>query len=157
MADKDPSEKDKESEPKPDDLYNSMSSIVPRREVDLPEENGKSDGENGLGGTFTDRQDYAPKLSDMQVADKRLNPDLGHKHLNVLEMSRTFPDIYNPFFRMLVKDLIRNNPDMRVSEAMAYVNTALSISIDGEGRIDMIHIMGRAVEAESEKNKMTAM
>jgi hypothetical protein len=73
-------------------------------------------------------------------------------------MSRTFPDVYNYLFEILVKDMVKKSlasgSPISVPEAMAYVNTALSISIDGEGRIDEITIAkGHIAQAEEEKNK----
>lgn len=140
-----------------DKLFEDMSGIEPPRDVDEVEKTGgNGDGDHE---DLEARIEGSPKLSDMQTAVKQLNPDLGYKHLNVIQVSRTFPDVYNPLLRILVKSLIRTalckNIKLSVAEAIAYVNTALSISIDGEGRIDIIHCLGRAVaEVEKDKNSM---
>jgi hypothetical protein len=133
-------------------VWGQLKSIVPERDIEVPEE-GNGGNEHG---ELESRMDSYRKLTDLQVADKRLNPDLGIKHLNFLQMSRTFPDVYNPMFRILVKDILKNHPEYTVAEAIAYVSTALSISIDGEGRIDEIHIMGKAAEATAEQAKKDA-
>lgn len=139
------------------DLFRNMSEIAPLRNEELEDEDFEKDGDEDEHGTLEERIEGSRKLTDFQVADKRLNPELGFRHLNVLQMSRTFPDIYNPMFRILVKDLIKNS-QMSVAEALAYVNTALSISIDGEGRIDVIQIArGHIVQTEEEKNKGVAL
>lgn len=146
----------KEESSESDKAFEQMSSIVPPREVDMPEETG-GNGDGGGHDTLEERMESSPKLSDMQTADKRLFPDLAGKlpiqWINKLMVSRVFPDIYNPLFRICVKELVRNT-EMSVAEAIAYVNTAISIAIDGEGRIDEIRITGRAAEAESDKSKM---
>ena len=134
-----------------DRLFQSMQTINPVRDdvgdEEVPQE--EVDGEQSL----EERMEGSRKPTDFQVADKRLNPDLLHRHLNILEVSRTFPDVYNPLFRILVKDLVRNT-GLSVAEAIAYVNTALSISIDGEGRLDIIAIARQgALASEEEKNK----
>lgn len=149
-----------------DRLFNEMATVEPRRNVELADEGDAEDRIVDDGGdTLDDRIKYSPKLTDMQVADKRLNPDLGFDHLNIIQMGRTFPDVYNPLFRILTKSLIRSsltkeadngkgkNKKITVAEAIAKVNTALSISIDGEGRLDEIHILGSSVRDNEEKSK----
>jgi hypothetical protein len=137
-----------------DKLFQSMRTINPVRddigEDEAPEEGGgSSDTEQSL----EERLEGGRKPSDLQIADKRLNPDLGVKHLNVQQMSRVFPDVYNPLFRIQVKDLIKNS-GMSVAEAITYVNTSLSIAIDGEGRLDEIAIMKQgSVNTDEDKGK----
>ncbi len=134
------------------DLFEKMSEIVPQRDIES-EDSGEDDGEDDGRGTLEERIESGRKLTDLQVADKRLNPDLGFRHLNVIQMSRVFPDNYTPLFRILVKDLLKNSY-LSVAEAIAYVNTAVSIGIDGEGRIDEIMIAkGHIAQAEEEKTK----
>ncbi len=142
-------------EEKKTDLFQQMATVVPPRNVETTEVDSEGEGQEPT----EDRFAYSPKMTDMQVADKRLNPDLGVSYLNILEMSRTFPDVYNPLFRILVKSEVRKSlrekgkKKTSLAEIMAKVNTALSISIDGEGRIDVINIMGRAMTNEEEKAK----
>jgi hypothetical protein len=133
-------------------LWGTLKSVEPALPVELPDDGKDGDGHE----TLDDRMDSFRKLSDLQVADRRLNPDLGVAHLNTLQMSRIFPDTYNPLFRILVKGLLRRFPDMAVDEAIAKVTTATSIAIDGEGRIDEITIMGKSAEAETEKTMKKA-
>jgi hypothetical protein len=134
-------------------VWNQLKSIVPERDIAVSEDAKDGGDEHG---ELESRMESSRKLTDLQVADKRLNPDLGDRYLNVLQMSRVFPDVYNAMFRILVKDLLKKHPEYTVAEAISLVSTALSIAIDGEGRIDEIHIMGKAVEAETEKAKKDA-
>jgi hypothetical protein len=134
-----------------DTVYDKLSNIVPEREI---EGNDELDIDiSGNQQSLGERMEYAPNLSDMQTADKRLFPDMGEKrkHLNILQVSRVFPDHYNPLLSMLVKDLLMNDPDLSVSEATTYAHTALSIAIDGEGRIDELQLLGGAIKTENEK------
>lgn len=135
--------------------------------VDLPEDNvGSSDTPQYS--SLEERINSGKKKSDMEVVDARLFPDLGFKHLNVMQVSRVFPDSFNPLLRIMVKSLVRHNlcsveydkdgnvvkkPKMSVAEAIAFVNTSLTIGIDGEGRIDEIHVFGRSAETEESKAK----
>ena len=131
-------------------IYQNMSAVEPELEV-------KDDilgDEKTEYSSLKDRMNVSPKLTDMQTADKRLFPDLGYPHLNDVQVSRIFPDVYNPMSRILVKDLIRNSDEnMRVAEAIATVNTAVSIAIDGEGRIDELGLAGVSHEENMEKEK----
>ena len=138
-----------------DKLFESMRTINPVRD-DIGGEEAPSEGGGGSDEdqSLEERLESGRKPTDLQIADKRLFPDLaGVKHLNVQQMSRVFPDVYNPLFRIQVKDLIKNT-GMSVAEAIAYVNTSLSIAIDGEGRLDLIAVAKNGnVQTEDEKNK----
>lgn len=147
--------------------------------VELPEDNGGS-SDTPQYNSLEERINYGKKKTDMEVVDTRLFPDLGFKHLNVIQVARVFPDSFNPLLRIMVKSLIRDflcggsivavltnkgkpvldeasKPIVRiidsVAEAIALVYTALTIAIDGEGRIDEIHVFGRSAETEESKAK----
>lgn len=136
-------------------IFQEMSAIAPELDVDVGgeaaiEDDGDGDGHRSLEEVMAG----TPNLSDMQAADRRLYPDLGEKYLNHIQVSRVFPDVYNPMARILVKDLLqKSNGDLSVAEAIANVNTGMSIGIDGEGRIDMLGLVGKATDAEVEKEK----
>jgi hypothetical protein len=109
-------------------------------------------GDNGAG-TIEERIETSPKKSDMQIVTERLNPDLGIKHLNVMEMSRIFPDVYDPMFWLHVKGAMKHD-GLRLDQSIAYVNTSLSIAIDGEGRMDVIQVAGKGMmETDETKEK----
>jgi hypothetical protein len=135
-----------------DRLFHEMSEFNPPRKVDV---SGGELGGNGAGDGFGEGGERIKK-TDLQVADDRLNPDLSDKgrmpFLNFLQMGRTFPDVYNPLFRILVKYVVKTF-HFPVAEAMARVNTALSISIDGEGRIDEIALAKGLGEIKAEAEK----
>lgn len=137
-----------------DQLFNKQSEFSPLRDTELEDED-LSEDEHGV---LEDRMEGGRKPTDYQVLAKILNPDFGYKHLNLVATGRTFPDVYNYLFSILVKDLIKKSlaegASLSVAEAMATVNTALSKSIDGEGILDNIaaYTKGHVSEVE-EKNK----
>ena len=136
-----------------DIIYESFSEITSERNIPSKEPDDLDIDGVERGRTLGEIMADSPNLSDMQTADKRLFPNMGEKrtHLNILQVSRVFPDHYNPLLSMLVKDLLMNDPDLSVSEATTYAHTALSIAIDGEGRIDELQLMGSAIKTEQEK------
>ncbi len=132
--------------------WDKFKEIVPERDdVVIPEgeDEKKSEGHK----TLSQRMLESPNLTDAQTAIQVLLPDLIKRWLNVLQVSRIFPDTYNHFFRIFIKDLMRTDRGMTLAEAIAYVSTALSIAIDGEGRIDILGVIGRASQMEMEKDK----
>ena len=141
-----------EQNPNPDELYDQLKQVEPARVVPIPED-GEPDDIKGA--TMGERSESSPKLSDFQSALKVLLPKM-ESFLDVIQVSRIFPDVYNPMFSLLVKGLLEEVDDMSMSKAIAYVNTALSIAIDGEGRIDITALYGRASETEMEKTKASA-
>jgi len=135
----------------PEDLYDSLKSVEPRR----PSEPDDTKGTDAKVKTMEEMSAESPKLSDLQSALQFLLPKL-QGYLNIIQVGRVFPDIYNPLLSILVKDLLADDDEMSVATAIAYANTALSIGIDGEGRIDVIGLYGRASETEVEKEKAKA-
>lgn len=99
----------------------------------------------------------APNLSDAQAAMKTLMPDTGYKHLNLLQVSRVFPDSYIPLQSILVKDLLSGDEDLTVAEAITLAHTSESIAVDGDGRIDVITILGAAKAADRDAEKMAGL
>lgn len=127
-------------------LYNELAEITPERVINVAEE----PAENGNHKSMKERLEESPNLSDMQTADRRMFPDMGRKHLNRLLVSRVFPDVYNPLYRIIVKDAIKSDmskpleEQQTVGEILTDCNTAMSIPIDGEGRIDELGLAGVA-------------
>ncbi len=143
--------------PEANDLFRKMSEIAPLRDAELEDEDFEKDRDDDEHGTLEERIDSGRKLTDFQTLSNILNPNFGFTHLNLVAMGRTFPDIYNPYFRILLKDLIKNS-NLSVAEAIAYANTALSKSIDGEGIIDNIVAYTKGnKEATTEQNKGVAL
>lgn len=138
------------------DIYNQLAEIAPERTVNIGEEPSESGHKS-----MKEKLEENPNLTDMQTADRRMFPDMGRTHLNRLLVSRVFPDVYNPLFRIIVKDAIK--ADFRkplkerqsVGEIITDCNTAMSIPIDGEGRIDELGLAGVAHDEKlaSEANK----
>lgn len=131
-------------------IYDKLSTVVDERDVELVDDDDDIEGHK----TLSEKMTEAPNLSDIQTAFKQLYPKSGTTYLDDLQVSRVFPDVYNPLSRIFVKDLLqKSNGDMSVAEAIARVNTPMSIGIDGEGRIDAIAMMGKASDAEVEKER----
>lgn len=133
-----------------DSLFNSLRSPQPARVMDDSEE------DENLGGianeSISERMEESPNLTDVQSALKVLLPKMT-RYLNPLQVSRVFPDTYNALFRLLVKDLLQEDDSLSVGEAIATVTTVLSIAIDGEGRIDVIALYGKASDTEIAKSE----
>ena len=142
---------DESQEPKTIALYDRLKTVEPLREV-LSDEADEEDVLGVEGRTMSEQAEFSPRLSDVQSALKLLLPKL-QGYLNVLQVSRVFPDTYNALFNLLVKDMLDTDPNLTFGEACAYVYTALSIAIDGEGRIDVIGLYGKVAEQELEKEK----
>jgi len=137
-------------EDKDTDLFNELAGIAPPKDVDENEEDSASGGDS-----MTERKEENPNLTDLQTFNKTLFPDLLKKWLNVLQVSRVFPDTYNHLLRLCVKDLMKQDKEITLVEAIAYVSTALSIAIDGEGRIDVLALSGCTNQAEKDTNKLS--
>ncbi len=137
-----------------DQLFEKMSSVEPARDVEIPEDEGESGGGDGGHETLDERIDYSPKKSDVQVVVEKLSPDLKVNYLNVMQVARIFPDVFDALFWANVKSVMRRE-GLSLIEAIDYVTTSLSIGIDGEYRIELVKIMGRASEVEETKAKNT--
>ncbi len=133
-------------------VYEKIAKIIPERNVEMP---GEEDGDI-RNKTASERAAESPNLSDMQTFVKQLYPNLITKWLNALQMARIFPETINKLSRIFVKQLLRDNPDISLAEAIAYVETALTIAIDGEGRIDLLAVAGVSHTENLEKEKMRA-
>lgn len=134
-----------------DALFASMRTINPVRD-DLGEEVVPSEGADAEQ-DLDERMESSRKMSDIQVIDRRLNPDLKVHYLNVQTMGRVFPDSYTPLFRIQVKDLVKNH-GFSVPEAITLVNTSLSMAIDGEHILDEIQISRQgAISSDEDKAK----
>lgn len=136
------------------DLYNQLAEVAPERTINVAEDNG-----DGNHKSMKERLEESPNLSDMQTADRRMFPDMGRKHLNRLLVARVFPDVYNPLYRIIVKDAIKSDmskpleEQQTVGEILTDCNTAMSIPIDGEGRIDELGLAGVAHDEKMELEK----
>jgi hypothetical protein len=137
-----------------DAIFNNMSEIQPPRDVE--DEGDIFGGDEGEAESINERMKMGRKMSDFQIADMRLNPDLSNNgltpYLQMITMGRTFPDVYNDLLNIFVKDILRSTP-LTATQAIASANTALSESIDGEARIDTIVMIKGAGESKTEEEK----
>lgn len=106
-------------------------------------------------GDLDDIMANSRKKSDIEIVIAKLFPEFPAKWLNALLVSRVFPDAFNHMQWLCVKELVATTK-MTVVEAVAYVYAVLSIAIDGEGRIDGIHIIGQGGQSEETKAKSNA-
>lgn len=111
------------------------------------------EGDNGAKPKpLIDKMEEALELSDMQSAIAKLFPgDLGNRVINALMIARVAPDVFIPLLKMLVNEqIIKSNPNKAISVAftVAELYTALSIGLDGKGRIDQIELAGASKETE---------
>jgi hypothetical protein len=144
-----------------DAQWKEFSELLPERtDVKVPEDDefnsigGESSGGDDDSGTLSQRMKSSPKLSDAQTFDLRLFPAMKKEWLEILQVSRVFPDTYNHLFRIFVKDLMREDRKLTLAQAIAYVHTSLSIAIDGEGRIDELALSGATSnKADEDKSR----
>jgi hypothetical protein len=68
----------------------------------------------------------------------KLFPSIPSQLLNSLLVSRVFPDVSGSIFTICVKEIIRKE-GLSVTEAVARLQQYLSITIDGEARIDELY------------------
>jgi len=138
-----------EAEDKSETLWERMAEVKsPRGEVVLADEEIPS----GRSGSLLKRTQQSPKMSDMQIADKRLFPVLKETvaWLSYLMVARVSPETYLPLRNIVVKHLLKDFSDLQMAEAVVIAETAISIAIDGEGRIDELALFGRSSEAEED-------
>ncbi len=140
-----------------DEQWKSFSELIPERDdVKIPDDDlddvmgGGEPNVESSSGTLSQRMKLSPKLTDAQTFDLRLFPSMKKEWLEILQVSRVFPDTYNHLFRIFVKDLMREDKKITLAQAIAYVHTALSIAIDGEGRIDELALSSGAMQKEDD-------
>ena len=154
----DESKPESEKKSEADKLFGSLPGIdlTPKRQIEGSEDN--SGGGNGDGGGHGDidwEMSHSRKKSDIQSAYDILFPDVPLPWLKTLMVSRVFPDAFNHMLSLGVKEVLRTTK-WTMGEAVAYVEAVLTIAIDGEGRLDGIHIIvhGGDVETTKEQNKI---
>lgn len=135
--------------------YDSLSEIAPpRTDVAINPEL-----EDDLAGSLSQRMKVSPKMSDTQIVDKRLFPILREtvEWLNHLMVARIMPETYMPLRTLIVKHLLKTYKgyELSMTEATVLAETALSIGIDGEGRLDIVHLFSKLTEVNQEdKSKL---
>lgn len=136
-----------------DSLYGRLAEVRPTR-TDIEPMQGIVFEDDG-GGSLSQRMRGSPKMSDTQVVDKRLFPPLKDavEWLNHLMVGRVFPEQLIPLKRIIGKHLLKEYNDMSVAEATVLADVAVSIAIDGEGRMDIIHLFSKLSETTEEKDK----
>jgi hypothetical protein len=136
-------------------IYDQMRELKPPRTSAITPNDVDDNMDVEWDGGLRKRMQMSPKLSDMQTADKRLFPVLKENvdWLNNLMVARVYPETYIPFRNIIVKNLLKEYPEMSVTEALALAELALSVAIDGEGRIDELALFGGSSAMAEEKEK----
>lgn len=149
-----PNEPQKKSEA--DELFSRQPGLA--LEPKLPSSNSSDGGGNGDGnhGDVDDIMLTSRKRSDIEIVISKLFPEFPIKWLSYLLVSRVFPDAFNNILWLCVKELVATSK-MTVVEAVATVYAVISIAIDGEGRIDGIHIIGQGSQADEANKAKTGM
>jgi len=134
-----------------DSLYGRLSEVRPARSDVAVKDESLDDG----GGSLAQRMKSSPKMSDTQVVDKRLFPILKETvdWLNNLMIARVFPETLNPLRNIIVKHLLQEYSEMVFAEAVAITEVALTVAIDGEGRMDIIHLFSKMKEDIEDEKK----
>lgn len=149
-------ESEKKSEA--DKLFESLpdvESTAKRSSSDTAGGGNGGNGDNSGGhGDIEWEMTHSRKKSDIQSAYDMLFPEIPVEWLKHLRISRVFPDAFNYMLSLGVKELLRTTK-MTMGEAVAYVESVLTIAIDGEGRLDGIHIIVHGgVEEQKDQNKV---
>lgn len=126
--------------------YDLLSSIEPERLETVADDGIEHK-------TVTEQQAASPKLTDMQAADKRLFPEFLVPWLNHLQVSRITPETYIPMKTVLVMCVLEEYPGLSFGEVQVMLEAAMSIGLDGEGRIDELTLVGASAAKEAAKNK----
>lgn len=117
--------------------WQGLSQLKAEREgVELPD-SGEDIPDDG-GGTLAQRTVTSPKMTDFQTLVAQLSPTLKAKWLELIRVSRVFPEAFPNLERLFIKGLLCEYTDMSLVEATAIVYHVLSTGFDGEGRIELI-------------------
>lgn len=97
----------------------------------------------------------SPKMTEFQVLDSRLFPKLREdaEWLDNLMMGRVFPDTLNPLRNIIMKHLLQEDEDISFAEAVVIAEVAVTVPLDGMGRLDEIHSYIKGGDKEEEGKK----
>jgi len=135
------------------DMYREMSIIEPPRAV--KKDPHPSNGDDPDASSVTASVDYTPDLSDMQAALAALFPArLGDQVSNAVMVGRVAPEAFLHLIQMMTIDkTMRSDPDkpLDFSAALIEAYVLAGIGLDGEGRIDLVTLLGAAKQEEAAK------
>ena len=127
--------------------YEAKKTLVPEREVDV--------GEGEEHKSLAEKEAESPNLTDLQTSLKRLFPKFQDIEIDKIAqasmVARIFPDTYMPLLRMTVISLLEKHApteDIDIIGTISLVNAAMSIGLDGKGRIDALELAGSAKDSE---------
>lgn len=146
MAD-DAEEKDDIPEPK-EDIYHKLTTKEPELPVDVPDDETHK--------PLDQAEAESPNQTDLQATLKRLFPHFKHKYIDSVAqaamVARIAPDIFLDMHYLTVTSVVEemecDGEEIDVQSVINLVYAALSIGLDGKGRIDALELAGSQRETE---------
>lgn len=142
-----------DNEDKSQSAYDRLSEINPPKSDAKIELDSEISPITETGGSLTNRMKLSPKKTDIQVVMDVLFPEIEIPWLKNLMVARIFPETFNPLRNIIAKHLLQEYPEMSVAQALSVAELVLTVPLDGEGRLDAIHISSKLKEIEDEKDK----
>ena len=117
-------------------------------EPDRSEEVGNAPTAINFGQSAAETEGTSPNDSDLQTTYKALLPKLKQTDINelmqLLMVSRIFPDTYLNKKFLTVMSLKRRHPEIPIMDLENYVDSAMSIGYMGKARLEIVVVQGRA-------------
>ena len=117
-------------------------------EPDRSEEVGTAPTAINFGQSAAETEGTSPNDSDLQTTYKALLPKLKQTDINelmqLLMVSRIFPDTYLNKKFLTVMSLKRRHPEIPIMDLENYVDSAMSIGYMGKARLEIVVVQGRA-------------
>ena len=117
-------------------------------EPDRSEEVGSAPTAINFGQSAAETEGTSPNDSDLQTTYKALLPKLKQTDINelmqLLMVSRIFPDTYLNKKFLTVMSLKRRHPEIPIMDLENYVDSAMSIGYMGKARLEIVVVQGRA-------------
>ena len=117
-------------------------------EPDRSEEVGNAPTAINFGLSAAETEGTSPNDSDLQTTYKALLPKLKQTDINelmqLLMVSRIFPDTYLNKKFLTVMSLKRRHPEIPIMDLENYVDSAMSIGYMGKARLEIVVVQGRA-------------
>ena len=115
---------------------------------DRSEEVGNAPTAINFGQSAAETEGTSPNDSDLQTTYKALLPKLKQTDINelmqLLMVSRIFPDTYLNKKFLTVMSLKRRHPEIPIMDLENYVDSAMSIGYMGKARLEIVVVQGRA-------------
>lgn len=159
-----------------DKAYQDLTTEVPAREVEMPDESGRQKAntppQNGGSGqpqapvpapqgggpsTLGDALGGAEDQTDMQYAMAKMFPERFNRG-NVM-VARIDPNLMLPMLHLLSNDdIMRSDPEQPINVNGIYANNlvALTIGVDGRGRVDIAELLGASKKMQDQDRLLSS-